>query len=556
METAPFRDALGAMAKVLAGTKNFNQEVYLVTDAQATQFVTSSKDSADLFDDKVKVFVVETGKQQDNAGVSSADIETQIISKNKPVSIKVAVRNFGTAPMQNSIVSVYVDGTRVVQQSLDIGPRSTGIGDFSFIPKRRGILKGYIQLEDDALEADNKRYFALNVPEDINVLMVGGKQEDTRLVSLALTLGGDSSLAGVFRTTQTTQPQLSSLDINKFDVLVFCGVKEFTPTDADRVARFVKSGGGAVIFPDDESNITNWNETVFSKLDIPSCRTAEGQTVGTNASEQSSFLSFDKVDYDHPLFQGLFDRPTIGKRTGTAVESPRVLKTIKPQAGEKGRTIISLSDGTEFLTEYERGAGRVLLFSVDANLGWSDFPVKGVFAPLLHRSIVYLAQGGNTVSTNTVGDDLNVALRLKNSSGKDIYAFSSPGGIEERVVPHASTSSGLSTFGSSATTESGVYDLRTGKDLLHAAAVNVNPAESDLRHATDEEFGEFWSRIGVKKDQARRLRGSDKFETTILESRLGIELWKYLLVLAIVVALVEMAVARESRPVRTNRTNP
>jgi hypothetical protein len=169
---------------------------------------------------------------------------------------------------------------------------------------------------------------------------------------------------------------------------------------------------------------------------------------------------------------------------------------------------------------------------------------------------VYLTRGSSGVSNNTVGDDISVALRLKNTTGKDIYAFTSPGGIEERVVPHTSTLSGLSTFESSATTEAGVYELRGGKDILNAAAVNISSAESDLRHATDEELAAFWTRVGVKESQAQRLRASDKLETTILESRLGVELWKYLLTLAIVVALVEMVVARESKPARATGANP
>lgn len=45
----------------------------------------------------------------------------------------------------------------------------------------------------------------------------------------------------------------------------------------------------------------------------------------------------------------------------------------------------------------------------------------------------------------------------------------------------------------------------------------------------------------------RRLNASDNLEATILESRLGIELWKYFLALAVVVALAEMIVGREPK---------
>ena len=550
LETASFRDALGAAAKVLAGSKNFNQEVYLVTDAQATQFQTSDPgDSTDLFDDRVKVFLVETGNAgsgrfQDNAGIASVDVRTQIISKDKPVSLKAVVRNFGHAPLHNSILSVYLDGSRVMQQSLDMGAWGSGSADITVTPKRRGMNQGYVQLEDDPLEADNTRFFVFNVPEKINVLMIGGKLQDMRLAYLALTLGGDSNLAGLFAAAQTTQAQLSSIDINKFDVLVFCGVREFTPTGADRIAQFVKAGGGLMIFPDDETNIANWNETVFARLGIPPGEPATGNAAGGG---QSSFLSFDKVDDNHPLFQGLFDEPVQGKKKPVTVESPRVYRSIKPHPGEKGHTIIALSDGTSFLTEYPSGTGRVLLFSVEANTGWSDFPLKGLFAPLLHRSTVYLSGGDHNVSSGLVGENITAAVRLRGRTERETYTFRSPDSLEERTVPRTSTGSGISIFESSPTTGTGVYKLSDEHRILYASAINVDPAESDLRRATDRQVEAFWNRVGIKDAQVRHLNASDKLEATILESRLGIELWKYFLALAAVVALAEMIVGREPK---------
>ncbi len=545
LETTSFRDALGVVAKVLSESKNFNQEVYLITDAQASQFAgIEATDSTDLFDDRVRMFLVQAGgKQQENAGVSELDLKTQIISKNKPVNMQAAVRNLGTTPLRNSIMSVYVDGSRVVQQSLDIGAMGSATANFTVVPKRRGILPGYVQLEDDALESDNRRYFVLTIPANINILMIGETPQDTRLASLALTLGGDSSLAGLFSVQQATSAQLSSLDINKFDVLVFCGVKAFTPTEADRVAQFVRAGGGVMLFPDDETDIANLNATVFAKLNIPASQPAQEGT----AAIPESFLSFAKMDNDHPLFQGLFEQPSGGKKPSGIIESPRVFKAIRPQAGEKGHTIISLSDGTGFLTEYMAGEGRLLLFSVEANLGWSDFPVKGLFAPLLHRATVYLASRNESRSSTVVGERIRLSPRVRGTGGKELYAFKSPVGIEERVVPHKSTLAGTAVFESAPATEVGVYELRKAQETIGASAVNLDPDESDLRHVTDDQLQSFWKRVGITDSQANRVPATEKIETTILESRLGVELWKYFLTFAIIVALVEMAVARESK---------
>ncbi|MEO8168429.1 MAG: BatA domain-containing protein, partial [bacterium] len=211
-QTAPFRDALGIAAKLLSESKNFNQEVYLITDAQATQFK-SAADSSDLFDDKVKLFLadVRTGSSNEieNAGITSAEVTSKLITYGKPVTLEASVRNSGSSAIRNSVVSVYLDGARVVQHSVDVGAHSSASTRLIISPKRRGILHGYVHLEDDAFEQDNTRYFAMNVPNRIRVLSVGPSSNEIRLAALALTLDKDSGAAGLFSVDQIPETQLS-----------------------------------------------------------------------------------------------------------------------------------------------------------------------------------------------------------------------------------------------------------------------------------------------------------------------------------------------------------
>jgi hypothetical protein len=558
-ETAPFRDALGAAARILAESRNFNQEIYLVTDGQATQFTSSaSQDSTDLFDDRAKLFLIETGSQQQgNVGLTSAEIKTQIVTQNKPVNLQAVARNFSATPVKNSVMSVYLDGARVVQQSLDIAAEGSATANVSVIPKRRGTLQGYLQLEDDLLDLDNKRFFVLNVPENIKVLLVGGTEQEVRLPLLALTLGGDTSFAGLFSTQKIAGAQLSSTDISKFDILICSNVKEFSPTEAERLAQFVKAGGGLMLFPGKESNIANYNETLFARLAIPQATPAIGTSVAAQQGQSQSFLSFDKIDFAHPLFMGLFE-PQLEKRSATpSVESPRIYTSITTTAGRQGHEVITLSNGSGFLTEYPAGSGRTLLFSVEAGLTWSDFPVKGLFAPLLHRATVYLAAQGQAPLSFVAGNDIKVTVRLKGEREGESYVLTSPGGIDERVVPRFLSTSGMATFESAHASEAGIYALHrvtathTGsteaRGIIQAIAVNVDPAESDLRRVDDNDLATFFKRVGVNPQQVRQLPVMQRIDTVVLESRFGVELWKYFIGLAVLLALIEMALGREGK---------
>ncbi len=555
-ERVPYREAFGVAAKLLAASKNFNQEIYLFTDGQATQFdMENSADSTDLFGDGVKVFVSElTPTSQSNAGVSSVNVQSRILAKDKPVSLSVTVRNFGSTALTNSIMSVYLDGVRVVQQSLDIAAGGSASPILSIIPKRRGSISGYVQLEDDAIEIDNRRYFSLTVPENLNILLAGATQQETRLPLIALTLDKDSINTGLLRTQSVTESQLSSIDIMKFDVVLLSGVVDFSPTEAERIDQFVKAGGGLVIFPGKDANIASYNETLFKRLEIPQAQSVLNDQAPSQNRE--SYLSFGAIDFVHPLFEGLFEQTLQQKQGYPVVESPHVYSFITTHPGVKGHTIISLSSGSGFLTEYPHGTGRVLLFAVEAGLTGSDFPVKGLFVPLIYRSVLYLSSRNETASPFVVGDEIKAGIRLKERGRHEVFILRTPSGVDERVVPVFSMNTGLANFSTARSTEAGIYEIRTGgaqssrdnSNTLQIVAVNVDPLESGTRQVSAEEINLFWRNMGLSTGQITQLPDNDNIDVTIQQSRFGVELWKYFVILALACALTEMIISRESKP--------
>ncbi len=554
-ESISFREALGVAAKILSESKNVNQEIYLLTDAQASHLQQGRTDTTDLFEDHVKLFLADvqsrTTSVLQNAGITSASLTSKIITLNKPATLQATVHNAGSAPLRNAVLSVYLDGSRVAQHSLDVAPGGTVSPTLSVTPKRRGALAGYMQLEDDALEADNKRWFALNVPKTIAVLCIGPSSTATRIVTLALTLDKDSTGTGLFSVDEITEAQLLSRDLSRYDLLLFSGVKDFSTGEAERIEQFVRAGGGMLLFPGNEMDMENYNTVLFSRLGIPKAHTTPPSVP---QSRGESFLSFSKIEFEHPLFADLFDRPTI-KGAKPIIESPRIVTTIVPGVGTKGNSIISLSDGTSFLTEYEHGAGRVLLFSVEAGTRWSDFPLKGIFVPLLYRSGQYLAQLASSPSF-VVGEEMRVHVRLKQRSDRDQFVLHSPSGIDERIVPQFASPSGGAAFTATSVSEPGIYELRRGSssqesELLCVIPVNISAEETDLRHATPDALEAFFATLGLSPGQIHHIAPGENLETAVMESRLGVELWKFFMFLALACAIAEMAIGRESKEART-----
>ncbi len=73
----------------------------------------------------------------------------------------------------------------------------------------------------------------------------------------------------------------------------------------------------------------------------------------------------------------------------------RVLRQIlaEPGPGLTERTWAALDDGTPLVTSAPRGRGRVVLFHVGADAGWSSLPLSGTFVEMLRRITALSAAG-------------------------------------------------------------------------------------------------------------------------------------------------------------------
>ena len=533
-ESVPFLRALEA------ASSDANREVYLFTDAQASQFGPPYPDSTGTPGVDIRPFLIRPHiASPSNAGVSNIRIETRFLTRDRPARALVTVQNFSDLAINQETVSLYLEGSRVAQQSVDLAPRTSAVVPLSFVPKRAGILTGRATIDDDGLEADNVLHFILHVPDTYTVAVAGPGTGEVRYPLLALTLGGDSLSAGRIEVRSITPEQLPLTDLSQTHVLLLNGINALTPAAGSASANFVRRGGSVILFPGAGLQASTYNDYFWKSLGSP----AMMRDLPPASGESGSFVTFASVDKAHPLFAGLFD----DRRQGAAVpmESPKIYRT----AGLTGAgvPIITLSNGEAFLAEYRIGNGRVLAFGVDPGTSWSDFPLKGIFAPLLHRAVAYCSAESEEESTATVGAPLRFAMRSGGAESPGALMIISPSGLEERVAPRIRTGTGTEEFFSSPTTETGVYLLREGNAgaTLEARAVALPSREGDPDTLRQEDLPSLWSALGATGGSVLDIEGN--LEQAIRETRYGIELWRYFIALALLCALAEMLVGRERK---------
>jgi hypothetical protein len=254
---------------------------------------------------------------------------------------------------------------------------------------------------------------------------------------------------------------------------------------------------------------------------------------------------FASVDKEHPIFNGVFDPSTPGNN----VESPSLSRVLPATGGE---TVIRLTNGLPFMSEYRRGRGRVVYIAAPPTREWSDLPVKGIFVPIAIRSALYVGATGEAFIQTTVGESVTVPLPSRGNLPEQVKVSPPEGG--DRFVPVRKLPSG-SSIGYDNTGTPGVYRISAGAEDLSLFTANIGSGESDLTPMTEDQLkGVVAARMVNPKNLTTLESSAGDFEESITASRFGLELWRYMLALALLCAFLEMIVGRGGGGVREGVT--
>ena len=546
---ATLEDALRFSARLVSSSKNLNKEVYVFSDFKIGSLKGRSHNEGNesIFPAGVRVFLFPLGKNtRENLGVESVELANSLFSVGTPLTIKTRVRNWGTRDQKNDVVSVFVNGTRVAQKALDIRAQNWAETEFTVTPASTGFLDGTVELQEDDLSFDNRRPFAVYIPKQLRVLLVG-TTSDLRYLRLALSVLPASGEA-IIKLSSIAPDRLSTNEIESADIVVLANIKTLSTAQQTQVRTFVESGGGVIFFPGSQVDSASFRATWVRCLGAPpiSSVTPTNQQPGQSAS----LLDFDRIDSRHPIFQGMFaeqrlhaptSRSSVGEQQ-PQIESPIVHAHVRYQSNVQTIPIIVLSDGSPFMAEERVKKGVVILFSVSATTDWSDFPLKGLFVPLIHSSVIYASQRRTIPPELTVGQEADLSLQNV-VAGKVVIQNPAKTDIASDLV----SADGGSAVRFRGTSLPGIYSVRSGNTMLRQFVVTLDPDESNTIPASRHEIEMVVSHLGVPMNAVKTITQRSDFQQVVVQSRVGIELWKYLVAAALLIALTESLVARTAK---------
>ncbi len=542
----PLEQGLRIAARLITEAQNFNKEIYVFSDFQ--EGVVDGKNALprvneELFPPQMRLFLVSSGRRElQNFALESVTIPSSIFERQKPFSVQARIINYTGNDAQDRVASVYLNGIRVSERSIDIPKQVSVPVDFSVAAEAAGYVEGFVELEHDDVEYDNKRFFALRIPERTTILVVG-TSENAQLIRLALAAGGGRETG--LSVGEVLPERLSSVEIKRSDVIVLGTTQGFTPAQISELSAFTKSGGGLIMFPSSKIDPALFNAQFASGMGTPRL---EGIDRPAEAAGSASFIEFERADLGHPLFQGMFEpsgdgassqQPSGGSTATMKLESPRIRASARFALTPQANVIISMTNGSAFLAEQGLGSGRLLLFAVPPTGEWSDFPTRGLFVPLLHRSALHLARQQSRAVEAFPGSE--VILR-SSATPSGPWEIRTPQQLSVPVMPTVQLFQQLFRF--EGADQPGIYTLAARGSTVQKFVVNLDARESQTMKATAQQVESLLQRIGIQRSSTQSVDNPEDLRRGVLESRFGVELWKYFITLALIIAVIELLVAR------------
>jgi hypothetical protein len=509
----------------LESSPQANHELYIISDFDKNCW--NGKTSlTDKIPPNTKIFLVPVGPNRiPNHAVVKTQILSRLLEPNRPIEVDVTVTNFSDDRADNLFLSLYFENRRVAQSSISLAPSETKSLQFSILPDGAGFMSGYAVLEDDdALLLDNRNFFTLNIPERIRVVLVGSDPSVMQFLKIALSPQGDNR--GTVEVRDIPISKWETADLKDTDVLILADIPNLSSGATQKVRNFVARGGGVLLLPGPRIDIANYNSGVLKELGLPSL----GAKVGSE-SPTSTALLWDKVDWTHPLFSGMF-------RDDTKPEPPRVYQTYQTFGGQNTVAVVTLSNSSPTLSEVVLDRGRAFLCTTYPDPMWSDLWRHGLFAPLMHRISSYLttARAGEQEVIHA-GSPL-VFVTDQTSALRDVL-LTKPSGETVQIIPK--TLPQLVELTYPVAEQLGVYKITERNNTLQTFAVNLDPTESDLSRC---DLDLLRKSLGADRTQ---IIDSEHLESQILAARYGQELWHLFLLGSLGFLIAEMLIAREGR---------
>jgi hypothetical protein len=455
-----------------------------------------------------------------------------------PFTFRVMLTNSGAASKKLGL-NLVIDDQVVAHRDIEVSPGRSQVTRFVHRFTAAGWHRGRVEIDpaqadaNDAIPADNRRYFALAVEDQLKMLAVNGapselpSADELLFFRVAMNLrggqGGDAAGDPRTITFDTIAPgALASSKLENYSLVLLANVANLVPQAVEALERFVDGGGSLLITLGDRVEPEVYNKWTGSD------RLHGGLLPGKLLKKLDADAGFVAwVDESHPA--------TTGFGTGSLGSLSSITFATRYRVEQGASDSIMQSDsGDPVLLEKRFGRGRVVLFTSTIDRDWTNMPLQPLFVPFVYRLVGYLAQPQvGSSGFFTTGQQVTLPSSVTKQENPRV---ATPAGLIAYPILENSAAGRSLVF--SQTEHAGLYSVANtaegdpAEKPAYVVAVNIPADESQTVYAPKETaIADAATTIWIDNPES--------VTTAARVGRQGYGIWDVLLVIALIVALVE-----------------
>ncbi|TGE06690.1 BatA domain-containing protein [Hymenobacter fodinae] len=492
---------------------------FIFSDFQKSSF--SARTLASFDTSRQTYLVPLAGTEAANVFIDSVWLDDAFIRANVDAVLRVRLRNGGQKAVSNCPVKVFVGTKQAAALQLSV-PAQEAVTTAVRIRLDGEIAQQCrVEIEDSPVVFDNTFYFMLRPSARIRIVEVGA---DATLYSL---YGNEPLFSYQHANSQLTDYRA----IAEANLILLREAGSLPIGLRESIRRAVQQGASVVIVPSASAASRAAYTSFFRELGIGGI-----QWEDQSAGKAPALRDVAEPSRQNPFFKEVF----VGQ--SRAAGMPKVAPVLR--WARSGSEILRLRDGEGFLASFPSGKGTVYLFSAPFSQSYSDFTQNALFVPVMYRLAMQSYQqeqqlayrlNDRTFSVSLSNDILTrgqqeQVFQLRRDSASYIPTQRIQGGRLVLDVPPGLQAPGF-------------YTLVKSGTPVSTLAFNIDKQESNLASYTATELKQL---IGTTHPNVH-VYDTGAGQTVAAQykaTRVGIPLWRYCLLGALICLLAEGVLLR------------
>jgi hypothetical protein len=440
--------------------------------------------------------------------VDSLYLTNPFLIEGEKNELRLILKNDGDLEVNDLLVRFYINDVQSANGSVDIGPHSNGSISFDIGFQLDKYNRGHINFEDFPVTFDNDFYFTLNLADRIEVIELKTDNSTTLIEQVF----GNPGLFN-FRSYQIANTDYS--DLQNANLIILNGIQSLESSISGVLFQFLQNKGDLLIIPDPNLDISSYRSFMQSIQLIP--------------DTLQSKLELASLDLKNPFFSDIFESQS------EEFDMPAAQPVITFRS--TSLDLLKFDDGSNFLS-YQEDRNRLYLLASPLKPEYTDFPTHALFVPIMYRMAMLSKKEFNALYYNL--DQPVISLKMDSLNPEELIKLTRD---DAEIIP------GQRISGNEVFLELPKHELKPGTyKLVHGSqndgfiAFNQEEKESMLSQYSPEEL----KTISDENSGITLFNpsGIDNFDTEIKTRYMGLNLWRYTLILALIFLLAEILIIR------------